>query len=817
MNFEEAARRIHLGRSIAFFGAGFSRDAKNHQGRSLADAADLALELSQAAGEEEELPLRLAAQIYESRKCEPGIRNLIREFYRAAEVSTGQLHIASLPWAQIYTTNYDDVIEECRRREGTSVNSVTVLDRPRDLAGYTNIAHLHGYVERISDADWESAFALTDRQYAADILTHSGWPERFRSDAAYADAIFFFGYSLSDLDIARLLYRDPSLRAKTFFVIGESAGRATELTVEPYGTVVPRNIEDVATIFPVADAAEAARPTPFLASLVEQELAVAESAPTREQVTDFLVKGQVESKLIIRDLVNGSHDYYVAREAISEATRLLDAGPMRVLFHSRLGEGKTTALIEFEHYCLAEGRRVLVFNGDPDGLPHDVNYLASLGSADQQKIVVIFEHCFSFSRQIKHLLERFPLLSVILTTRSGALQTRIGDLNEAFGDDFRIFDIDGIGDQEAPEFDDILYANGLWGPRQGDRTEERLRYIERECKSNLATLLVHVCRSSDLFERIKREFVGLDKQPPDIKRSVLAALSAAHSGVKLNVAQLCEVVQSDLFKYGANQANEIVREFVDFAHQQVSVRSPAFAQAVLQDVVPDHVILEHVPGLLVRLDRLRENSAAYDDLFKGLMRFGFIENIITNPDKERKLVAYFEAIRASGVGLNNPQFWLQYAIACMSFEDYRNAADHFATAFGLASRRGGYDPYQIENHYAKFLLRSRLNSNYWDDYFDAFAKANDILQRQVRNFQEGFYPYRVASNYLDYVEAHHSKFSADQLERVADWCAQILAVSESAPPAVRRSIYWSRARKTLQAARDIISEVQPRARRIPAA
>ena len=144
----------------------------------------------------------------------------------------------------------------------------------------------------------------------------------------------------------------------------------------------------------------------------------------------------------------------------------------------------------------------------------------------------------------------------------------------------------------------------------------------------------------------------------------------------------------------------------------------------------------------------------------------------------------------------------------MSFEDYKNADDHFTTAFGLASRRGGYDPYQIENHYAKFLLRSRLNTDHWQDYYDAFSQANDILQRQVRNFQEGFYPYRVAANYLDYVEAHHSKMSKEQLDRISDWCAQIISVSEGAPPAVRRSMYWSRSRRALQATRDIIAELR---------
>jgi hypothetical protein len=507
-------------------------------------------------------------------------------------------------------------------------------------------------------------------------------------------------------------------------------------------------------------------------------------------------------------LVNASHDYYVAREQIGHAAKALDNGPMRILLHSKLGNGKTCGLIEFAHYCLAEGRRVLSFNGDPDGLPHDIDYIMGLGSADQEKLVVFFEHGFSYTSQIKYLIERFPLISVVLTARSAALQTRVGDLTDAFGEDFEVYDLEGLTEDEARDFDDILYANGLWGSRQGERLESRLDYITRSCRSDLATVLVDVCRSSDIFRRVRNEFAGLDTQPPDIKRSVIVALSAAYSGVRLSVAQLCEVVQSDLFKYGSYQSNEIIREFVDFDRFEVSVRSPAFAKSVLNEVVPDHLILEFVPEILRRLDRLRDASAVYSDLLKALMRFGFVEGILTDDDKERKLVAYFEAIRASGVGINNPQFWLQYAIACMSFEDFVNADLHFSTAFGLASRWGGYDPYQIENHYAKFLLLSRVQTDHWNDYFEALSEANEILQRQVRNFREGFYPYRVAINYLEYVETHHGKFSRDQLDRISDWCAQLIKVSDGAPPAVRKSVYWSRARKALGDTRDYIAEIR---------
>jgi hypothetical protein len=184
----------------------------------------------------------------------------------------------------------------------------------------------------------------------------------------------------------------------------------------------------------------------------------------------------------------------------------------------------------------------------------------------------------------------------------------------------------------------------------------------------------------------------------DVKKSIIVSLTLAYAGSKVSISQLSEIAQSDVFKFGSTQSDEIVREFFDIEKNRISVRSPAFAQAVLKQAVSDSVVVELLPEIVGRLDRLRQEIKSYDEPLKQMMRFGFIERILVdNNEKEGKLVTYFENIRSTGVGTSNPQFWLQYAIACMSFQSYADAGGHFQTAFGLAKNRGGYDPYQIEN------------------------------------------------------------------------------------------------------------------------
>ncbi len=381
-------------------------------------------------------------------------------------------------------------------------------------------------------------------------------------------------------------------------------------------------------------------------------------------------------------------------------------------------------------------------------------------------------------------------------------------LSNTLGDDFDLIDISVLSSSEADRLNELLYENGLWGDRQGLKFLERSRLLTRRYKGSLASVLLDVCKSTDIFSRVSRLFDGIDGRVSGLRKSVVTALSLAYAGSNLTVSQLSEIVGSDVFKLSSTQTNEVIREFFDISRNRISVRSPAFAQAVLKDSVSDSTLVSELPWIIARLDRLCLDIRAYEEPVKQMMRFGFIERILADDNqKEAKLVSYFENIRSTGVGVSNPQFWLQYAIACMSFKKYEDAGFHFTTAFGLTKNRGGYDPYQIENTYARFLLESRSRTDKWDDYYDAFMSAHEILSKQMSSVREGYYPYRVARLYLEFVDARIGSMDKAQKRQVFDSCGRLLVLADKAPPVVRRSKYWRESKEALNATRDVISEL----------
>lgn len=666
---------------------------------------------------------------------------------------------------------------------------------------------MHGYIERLTEEYWDEQYVLTNEQYADDILRDSGWIETFRNDVQYADSIFFFGYAAGDIDIARLLYENPSLRIKTYFFIGESAPRSVEIRVRAFGTSFKFDTSTVAAMIPSPDDPSIPKPSPFLSALSKVDLQPATAAPSRAEVVDLLVKGDVQPKFIARDLINGTEEYYVSRDNINKLSAHIEKIPARWLIHANLGEGKTLSLIELTHFLLAENFTILMLDGDLEGFSNDIDYLRSLDTQTQSKICIIVENSFSFVTEIRSLVERFPLCSFIITCRSAALQTRVGNISETFGDEFQQIELNELSDDEINEFDEILFRNGLWGDRQGLEKNKRISLIKDKYRRNLSSILVDVCRSTDIFKRISDSFHNLGPHVSDLRKSIIVALALAYSGARAGISQVCEIVQADIFKYGSAQSDPVVQEFFDIENNRLLVRSPAFAKAILKEAVDDSILIDLLPQVVSRLSRLRDDNKSYEEPQKQMMRFGFIEQILSNNDeKEAKLVAYFEAIRASGVGAANPQFWLQYAIACMSFKDYKQADDHFNTAFDLAKNKGGYDPYQIENQYAKFLLESRIHTDYWEDFFDSLAKAHEIIHRQMSSFKEGYYPYRVARLYLEFVDIRLNSMDKEQRKRALEWCAQLQVLADKAPPVVRRSVYWRDAKEALRAASDIIRD-----------
>ena len=174
MKLNAIRKNLHEGKASCLVGAGFSKNAEMDEATHMKDWFELADDFYEALyGEKPEdknvkyrSVLRLASQV-EASKGRGELESLIRNSLPDERVYPGRLHIElmKLPWSDVFTTNYDTLLEkayiEADRYYYKVTNKETLLYTP-----HPRIIKLHGSFPDIRP------FIITEEDYRT-------YPQRF--------------------------------------------------------------------------------------------------------------------------------------------------------------------------------------------------------------------------------------------------------------------------------------------------------------------------------------------------------------------------------------------------------------------------------------------------------------------------------------------------------------------------------------------------------------------------------------------------------------------------------------------------------------
>ena len=303
--------------------------------------------------------------------------------------------------------------------------------------------------------------------------------------------------------------------------------------------------------------------------------------------------------------------------------------------------------------------------------------------------------------------------------------------------------------------------------------------------------------------------MGIPKRIRQLRKcsSFVKVLALGASGYQPSFKEMCEILGVTFANSFMTRDGGWTSEFFEQRNGRQVVKSSIFAQYLLRNFVSDRDIMDHLVELVEDLDRKEEGNPLLRKMRTFPLRFSFIERLLDDDGKRSKLVEYYETVRSRGIGTRNPQFWLQYAIARMSFKDYQNAGVYFETAFSLSERMSNYDDYQIRNHYARYLLESSIEKAVNVDPVEVFRQAHDILVDQIEGKSEGHYPYRVAQKYLDFIEAKEDAFDNEAIAEFDSACEQVLGFIGNLSQEMRRDRYVRRCKERLKEARDFVADL----------
>jgi len=644
-----------------------------------------------------------------------------------------------------------------------------------------DIIHLNGYVNSVPKSEALNDFALTLTSYIEESLVSSTWATLLRQDFALAEAIFFVGYSMYDLDISRILFQDPDFKRKTFHIQHEGLSRADELALGRYGAILKvgthRFADAIGQVLaeggPTIDRSLAEN----FAEHLPPSMASTFTVDTKS-ISNLLEKGIVEDGMIFGEPERGSAPYYVNRDVVTDIVRSLSSHGGVYLISGDIGNGKTLCMMLLSKALLRAGYRVFSYEPVEENLTYDIEFFRGLES----RFVLFIEDFYTNREIVEAVMLNIQDVRIVSTIRTSVLEIKHSEVKEILGSRYVSYSIDKLSSNEIENLEEIITKAAYWGSRAADSIKERRRYIIKDCNSELRSVLMDLVIKSDLIERVKGVFSRGVGQNTHLFEAVVVGLFLNFIEESSDFRTISELLGVDVFRVVNGARDSELVEFFAFKENKMEARSPILSSVILKRLVKDDKTIELALKCLKRISATgRSRTRKMKNIEKKLMRFSFTEKILKDTgNKESKISYYYDRVGDLGHKNKNPLYWLQFAIASNTARDYSAASRQFETAFKIAeSFRHPYDTYQIENHYARFLLESRINSIHWNDHFHAFEKAHSLLLRQMNDVTEGYYPFRVVALYKNFVSCAYKNFDRKESERVKDMCRDVIDICSS--------------------------------------
>jgi SIR2-like domain len=558
----------------------------------------------------------------------------VRSLFRGVHPTGSLLNISLYNWKNIYTTNYDELIEESYKRRSTPL---VVYSSNFDFGihgspGATKLFKLHGTISSDICDGSHSRIVLTESDYDVTEDYREQLYTHFKADLIGANLVIV-GHSLTDPDIKTLINRAISINQKT-----HQPGRITLLLYtrddaraslfEQRGLrVCFGGMDDL--FLALARQATSAVPVytssgdPFDSTPVLRTITIDASHasnPARADVSAMFngwpaTYADIGAGLTFpRTVAEQMQGYFRATEPLCIAA-ILGAS----------GVGKTTAARQTIHRILQHGDGGWEHKGDHTLLPTEWTNVASRLRTDGKFGVLFIDDAHHHLREINELVDllmadkNFHLQLLVASTKNH-WNPRIKTPN--IFKHGQIFSLSKLQDEEITGLLTLAETNPRIRPlvEEGfagfSRSERRRRLVDR-CAADMFVCLKNIFASENFDDIILREYAALQPNYQDIYRYVAAMESV---GVRVHRQLVIRLLGIPMGAISAVLENldEIVHEYTVSEREGVygwNTRHIVIANIIMQykfseaDRVADllsHVIDNLMPTYEIEIRTIRE-------------------------------------------------------------------------------------------------------------------------------------------------------------------------------------------------------------------
>lgn len=705
--------------SILFLGSGFSAGAFNIVSEKLPAGQSLLERLAEALGEPHtEHDLKSVADAF-AHRFDVSLYDILYNTFTVSSVLDYQREILSLPWARIYTTNYDDMVSSVK---GGAFPIFTFdEDKPRTLPQSCAI-YLHGSIRKATEENAEKQLILNSLSYDVITRDHPTWFYEFQRDRRTFDACYFMGFSLGDHHITGLMAAGETSARRTHFITRDPPSKQLSDRVPPYGEIVPIGFDGFAAL------AKKLPPAPKPASLRSLESfkflkrgidAKPLVDPTPVEIINLVTFGNFNQS---RFFNTTRDDSYVTQrsKSVASALSLLETNKT-VLIHSRLGNGKTIFTSIFARNASEEGYKCYSWRRAGKRLAQDLEVIREEGRA-----LIIFDDYDAAVDNIERVSAGVPDAKFAVTIRSGQQDVRLHEIMIKIPGPIKRINLDTFAEEDKKQLHAILDRAGA----RKDSFDEIIT-TARDVREIVMRLYDH----AQIQDNIRR---SIEKASEPLTAIITFASLLKWAGAELDDSELQELTDCDIYAE-LRVSDGVGADFLSGADDRVEMRSALLSEYLIQKILPPKRILDAcytITTTATRRKRDRDRGRVHRLLSSVLMKDSTLKHLLKfHTGLDQSLAKHFSRLSDDDAVNDEPLFWLQYAIFMKRTGDIAKARMFLNTGYKRAENMDDFKTFQLDTQALSIYLLEEVISKSvavegLEDIIASIRLVSDMISEQ---------------------------------------------------------------------------------------
>lgn len=677
--------------SVLFLGSGFSAGATNIVSEKLPAGQPLLERLAEAIGESHrEHDLKSVADAF-SHRFDVSLYDILYNTFTVVSVLDYQREILSLPWARIYTTNYDDMVSAVKSAAFPIFTFED--DKPRALP-QSFAVYLHGSIRKATEENAESQLILNSLSYDVITRDHPTWFYQFQRDRRTFDACYFMGFSLGDHHISGLMAAGETSARRTHFITRNPASKQLAERARPYGEIVPIGFDGFAALAktlptsPKPANPESLESFKFLRRGIDAKPLV---APTPIEISNLVTFGTFSQSRFFNTV---SDDSYVTRRSRSvESTLTLLKTNKTVLIHSRLGNGKTIFTSILAREASEKGYKCYLWRRAGKRLAQDLEVVRAEGRA-----LIIFDDYDAAIDNIERVSACVSEAKFAVTIRSGQQEVRLHEILSKLPDPMKRINLDHFDDDDKKQLRNLLNRAGA----RRDGFDDIISN-SREIRDIVTQLYNH----AQIRDKIR---VSIEKASSSMVRILALASLIKWAGVELDDSDLQELADCDVYAE-LKKSGGVGADFLSGTDDRVEMRSALLSEYLIQRILPPKEVLDACYAITTTSTR-RRSGRVHRRLAGELMKDSTLKRFLKfRPGVDQYIEKHYARLSNDKNVNDEPLFWLQYAIFMKRTGDIANARMFLNTAYERASRIDGFKTFQLDTQALSIYLVEEIASS----------------------------------------------------------------------------------------------------------